>query len=72
MTALSRVLPAGFPIHFTSAAGDEPGVCDSSHPQTVDFRLKSLVYGALGCVASAILPQCTFGVSHSPSGDTKS
>lgn len=52
---------AGFPIQCTSAAADAPGVCAPSHPffggsETVDFSLKSLIYGALGCVTSAILP----------------
>lgn len=33
--------------------------------ETVGFNHKSFISCALGCVASTILPQCTFGVSHS-------
>lgn len=40
-------------VHFRCWGA--PGVCAPSHPrfggsETVDFSLKSLIYGALGCV----------------------
>lgn len=78
MTALSRVLTSRLPnsVHFR-CWGCTRGVwifhiLALEAAETVDISLKSLMYGALGCVSSAILTQCTFGVSHSPSGDTKS
>lgn len=78
MTALSRVLTSRLPnsVHFR-CWGCTRGVwilhiLALEAAETVDISLKSLIYDALGCVAPAILPQCTFGVSHSPSGDTKS